>query len=267
MDCFALIIKTKNMKKIFITILAVSFILSACEKGTGYLDPSLPATGAKVKFVNMSWNAPGVIFYGKDTILKFSAALAGTGGILLGTGVGATFPSNDYAVLAPYSGALRIRIPVNATVSPGLFFDLGNIDIQDGKNYSVYLVDSFPLIKALVVNDDLKNFNLYTDSSYGARLVVGIFATPSGQLFDLFSKNENRVIAPNIANNTATSFMELKVWPVADEIQVRLAGTTTIVAKLAQTPVGHRTYTWFARGRYGALVAPGLPILSFYTNQ
>lgn len=250
------------MRKLFIATSVILFALSACEKNTGYVDTSLPATGAKVKFINTSWNAPGVIFYGKDTLLKFSGALV-TGGVLQGTTYNQTYPSNDYAVLAPYDDVLRIRIPQNAAVSPGAFFDLGKIKIEDGKNYSVFLVDSFPVVSTLVVNDNLKNFNTIGDSMYSARFVHTIYGAPA---VDLFSVKDNAVLFSNIAYKGSTDFKDLKVWSSADDIQVRLAGTTTVLAKIAAfTPVEKRTYTWYARGRYNSTTA--VPALSFYTNQ
>jgi hypothetical protein len=255
------------MKKLLIATSVFTIAFTACEKGTGYVDTSLPANGAKVKFINASFNAPSVIFYGKDTTVKFSAALAGTGGVIQGTAVGSTYPSNDYAVLSPYNGPLQVRIPANSTVSPGATFDLGNFKIDDGRNYSVFLADSFPAISTVIVPDDLTNFNLIGDSSYRARFVNLIYDAPSGPAVDIFSKNENAVILSNIPYKGAAAFKDLKVFSTADEIQVRAAGTTNILAKLAFTPTGKKTYTWFARGRNGATAAPGLPILSFYTNQ
>jgi hypothetical protein len=256
-----------TMRKLFIATTVLSIVFAGCEKGTGYVDTSLPAAGAKVKFINASYNAPSVIFYGRDTTFKFSAALAGTGGVIQGTGVGATYPSNDYAVFAPYNDALKVKIPTNSTVSPGSVFDLGNLKIDDGRNYSVFLADSFPAISTVVVPDELKNFNSIGDSSYSARFVNLIYGVPSGPAVDIFSKNENAVILSNIPYKGATSFKDLKVFSTADEIQVRAAGTTTIIAKLAFTPTGKKTYTWFARGRAGATASPGLPVVSFYTNQ
>jgi len=251
------------MKKIFIAVLAISFTIIACEKKSGYVDPSLPATGAKVKFINTSWNSPGVIFYGTDTIMKFSAGTTATGGLLTGTTFNQTYPSNDYAVLPAYDNKLRIRVAQNATVTPGVFMELNNVKFEEGKNYSVFLVDSFPTVTTLVLNDDLKNFNTLTDSTYSARFVNTIFGSPA---VDIFSVRENAVLASNIPYKGFTEFKTLKVWSSADEMQVRLAGTTTVLAKIAFTPTIQRTYTLFARGRYGNTTT-AIPALSFYTNQ
>ena len=122
------------MRKIFLAASVIILALIACEKGTGYVDPSLPVVGAKVKFINNSWNAPSLIFYGKDTTFKFSSALAATGGILQGTAFGSTYPSNDYAVVSPYNDLLKVKVPLNSTVSPGAFFDLGPLTLEDDAN-------------------------------------------------------------------------------------------------------------------------------------
>jgi hypothetical protein len=255
------------MKKLLIATSFLTIAFASCEKGTGYIDTSLPAEGAKVKFINGSYNSPSVIFYGKDTTFKFSGNLAATGGVLQGTGVGATYPSNDYAVFAPYNDVLKVKIPTNSTVTPGAIYDLGNLKIENGKMYSVFLTDSFPAISTVIVPDELKNFNVISDSFYSARFVNLIYGVPSGPAVDVFSVKENAVIMSNIPYKGVTSFKDMKVFSTADEIQVRAAGTTTILAKLAFTPVSKRTYTWFVRGRSGATAAPGLPVLSFYTNQ
>src|SRR5215210_9188332 len=114
-------LKRHKMKKFLITITIVSFAVLACEKGDGYSDPSLPSTGARVKFINTSWNAPSLIFYGKDTTIKFSAAAPATGNIITGIAYGSTYPSNDYSLLGTYSDSLKVRVPSNSTVMPNFF--------------------------------------------------------------------------------------------------------------------------------------------------
>jgi hypothetical protein len=164
--------------------------------------------------------------------------------------------------LPAYDNKLRIRVAQNATVTPGVFMDLNNVKFEEGKNYSVFLVDSFPTVTTLVLNDDLKNFNSIVDSNYRARFVNTIFGSPA---VDIFSVKQNAVLASNIPYKGFTEFKDVRVYSTADEIQVRLAGTSTILAKLSFTPVVQKTYTLYARGRYGSTTAA--PALSFYTNQ
>ncbi len=253
--------------KISLAVIIIILAFTACEKGDGYVDPSLPALGAKVKFINAAFNAPNVIFYGKDTSYKFSSALAATGGIVQGTAYGATFPFNDYAVLQPYDDDLRVRVPANAMVSPGAFFDIGKLTVAEGRNYSVFLVDSFPAVSTVMVNDSLINFNQIADSSFRARFVNLIYDIPAGVAVDVYSKNEGAIIFSNVPYKGATEFKEMKVYSTQDEIELRLAGTPTVLAKLLQTPVQKRTYTWYSRGRYGSTLTATAPVISFYTNQ
>ncbi|TDH26394.1 hypothetical protein EXU57_09850 [Segetibacter sp. 3557_3] len=253
--------------RILIAAIIITLAFTACEKGDGYVDPSLPSVGAKVKFINTSFNAPGVIFYGKDTTFKFSAALVATGGILQGTAVGSTYPSNDYAVLQPYDDVLKVRVPTNATVSPGATIDVGRLSVTEGRNYSVFLVDSFPVLSTVVVNDSLVNFNQIADSSFRARFVNLVYGIPAGLSVDVYSKNQNAIIFSNVPYKGSTGFREMKVYSTQDEIELRLAGTPIVLAKLLQTPVQKRTYTWFARGRFGSTVTTTAPLITFYTNQ
>src|SRR5688572_1203586 len=134
------------MKRLIIALSLIALVVASCEKNTGYIDPSVASSGAKVKFINASWNSPALIFYGKDTTIKFSGGVPATGNILTGTGVGGTYPGFDYALINNYTDSLKVRVPSNSAVSPGFFTGIGKLNIEDGKNYSIFVVDSFPVL-------------------------------------------------------------------------------------------------------------------------
>ncbi len=253
------------MKKIFVLFILVAVGITACEKNSGYVDSSLAATGARVKFVHASHNAPSVIFYGKDTTLKFSSGTPTTTNIIQGTAYAATYPVNDYGLLPAYNDQLQIRIPPNSPVDPNIFKAVGSLNVEHDKNYSVFLVDEYPTVNTIVLNDNISNFNTIGDSMYRARLVN---ATVGSTAYDVFSVKQNAVIISNVAYKSGSDFVELKIpSSLPDEIQVRLAGTSTIVARITSfTPTQKRTYTWFSRGKTGG-TGTAVPALSFYTNQ
>lgn len=254
------------MKKYIFFFSSVILGLTACEKNTGYVDPTMEAEGARVKFIHASWNAPSVMFYGKDTTLKFTAAAPTTTNILQGMAFGAVYPSLDYTLLPSYNDSVRIRVPSNSTASPNFYAGIGKINVQENNYYSVFLVDSFPQVSTLFMADTLKNFNAIPDSMYNVRFVNTIYGSPA---VDLYSKRNNAVIFSSLPYKAHSRFAELRVFPTSDTLEVRLAGTTTVVARLNTFAAGvKKTYTWFARGRFGATTpTAAVPTVSFYTNQ
>jgi hypothetical protein len=251
------------MKRIIIAICALAGIVAGCKKNEGYDDPSIESTGAKVKFANLTFTGFSVIFYGKDTTIKFSGA-APSGSFLTGVGYNSTFPVNDYTAIGAYSDSLKIRVPLNATTNAGLFKGITTLNIEDGKRYTVFLLDTLPNLDYVVTEDKIRELSTIIDTVYDARFVHAIVGVGN---VDIFSKNENRIVFTNVPFKGSTEFTTLRRNSVVtqDSIFIRNTGTSTIVARMGFTPTARRTYTWYGRGRTGSTTTP--PAISFYTNQ
>lgn len=257
--------KFKYIKSTFLAACVLTWM--ACEKNSGFQDTSAVPEGSRVKFIHGSWNAPAVIFYGKDSTVKYSGGAVATGGLLTGLAYGSTYPSNDYAVVPASNDSVKIRVAQNATVAAGQFAALGKFAFDNNRYYSVFVVDSFPQNSALYVEDNLKRPEDFSkDSLINIRFVHMVYGGPA---VDIFSRRANRVIFSNINYKQISEFQELTKYPIADTLTVRVANTTTVIATLNTfNPTNKRNYTLFARGRAGATTAAtGLPALSFYTNQ
>ncbi|HEX2627479.1 MAG TPA: hypothetical protein VHM26_00655 [Chitinophagaceae bacterium] len=252
------------MKRIIIATIALAGIVAGCKKNEGYDDPSVQSTGAKVKFANLTFTGFSVIFYGKDTTVKFSGAAPATGNILTGVAYNNTFPVNDYAAIGAYTDSLKIRVPLNATTNAGLFKGITKLNIEDGKRYTVFLLDTLPNLDYVITEDHIRDLSTIIDTVYDVRFVHAIVGVGN---VDIFSKNENRVVFANVPFKGAADFTTLRRNSVVaqDSIFIRNAGTPTIITRMGFTPTARRTYTWFGRGRSGSTTTA--PAISFYTNQ
>jgi pseudouridine-5'-phosphate glycosidase len=65
----------------------------------------------------------------------------------------------------------------------------------------------------------------------------------------------------------------LQTESIAYAVQLRTAGTTTVIASTTLTPRSSRIYTFFSRGLVGGLSAGApsatvnIPAITFYTNR
>lgn len=218
------------MKKVFsaFTAVALSALLvtfSSCKKEED-------KTYAKVLVTHASPNAPGVDLL-VDGAKQNSAAL--------------TFPNNT-GYLSVESGARNIKVNVSGTTTTVINADL---NLEEGKNYSVFAVDSVSKISAVVLTDDL------TAPAAGKAHVRFVHLSPNAPAVDVAVAATGAVVFGNKAFKEYTAFTPLDAGSY--NLDVRVAGTSTVALTLPTiTLEAGKIYTVFAKGFLGGTGAEAL---------
>jgi hypothetical protein len=206
-------------------VLAVIFSVSSCTKEE-------TKTYANVLVTHASPNAPGVDLL-VDADKKNSAAL--------------TFPNNT-GYLQVESGSRNIKVNVTGTSTTVINADL---NLEEGKNYSVFAVDSVSKISAVVLVDDL------TTPASGKAHVRFVHLSPNAPAVDVAVASSGAVVFANKAFKESTAFTPLDAGTY--NLDVRVAGTSTVALVLpAITLQAGKIYTVFAKGFLGGAGAETL---------
>ncbi len=220
---YYLTFKNKIMKKNFIYVLSavavLAFSLTSCKKEEA-------KEYAKVMVTHASPDAPDVDLL-VDGTKQNSTAL--------------TFP-NSTAYLQVEAGTRNIK--VNGAGSTSSVID-ANIDFAKDGNYSIFAVDSFSKISAVVLEDDL------TAPASGKAHVRFVHLSPDAPAVDVAVQGASDVIFDNVSFKGNTAFTPL----TADNyiLEVRLDQNSAVVLTLPSiTLEAGKIYTIFARGFAGA---------------
>lgn len=229
-------------------------------------------TAAKVKFEHVAIGPLGTNFNVNWFInnTKTSGVLTTTG-LPLGIAYGLQYPASiNYALVPAGNNTMKVEIPATASV-PAETVITKPLVVEAGKNYTTFLVGTSPNYSDYTVNDDLK----ITDPTKAyIRFLNVVSNTPTaGYDFSIKELNSNAVIYSGVGYLTGNkAFIPITVVPDLEvttyEFQIRTAGTTTVVAKVAFTPRKGRVYTFYSYGYEGGLPATkNIPVLSYYTNK
>lgn len=208
-----------HIKKLAVLLLSTSLLLVGCSDDDD--NPSTPqAQSANVKVVHASPDAPGVDLLVDDNV----------------AGSNLTFPNNT-GYLQVEEGTRNIKVNVSGTSTTVIEADL---PIEGDKNYSVFAVDAVANISPLVIEDDL------TSPASGNAHVRFIHLSPDAPAVDI-TTTDGSVVFGNYAFKQYSAFTPL---PAASyDLQVRLAGTDTVVLELSGIAVSDgNIYTVFAKG-------------------
>ncbi|MBL7726889.1 MAG: DUF4397 domain-containing protein [Dinghuibacter sp.] len=208
-----------------------------------------------------------------------SVFLYANGAKLNGNGLGyaGSWPSpNDYATVK--TGAttfLGVLARLNTTVVPNIPAPIAgdtvlnfNFNVEKGKFYSVFLVDTAPSIRALVKEE---NFVVPELGKYKIRL-VNLTSNITDSL-NLYSRNARAVLIPNITHKQVSDFIELPLNTINDTLEIRRPGGTSAMYFVnSQTapqpffPTGQRIYTVVCRGKT-ASTPNNTPSAGLLTNR
>ncbi len=202
--------------------LAASVTFSACSDD----DPVTPAAIVKPKttVTHASPNAPNVDILVNDAVVASNVA---------------------YLASLPYTelntGNSRIRVNVTGTSTTVID---ATLPFDEGKNYSIFAVDSVSKISAIRLEDDL------TAPAAGKTHVRFVHLSPNAPAVDI-AVTGGPVIFPNYSFKQASSFTPIDAGTY--NLEVRLAGTSTVVLSLpGVTLVDGKILTVYARGFVGA---------------
>ena len=224
-----------SIKKIGLFLLATSILFVGCSDDDD--NPTTPAVqNANVKVVHASPDAPGVDLLVDDNV----------------AGSNLTFPNNT-GYLEVEEGTRNIKVNVSGTSTTVIEADL---PILGNKNYSVFAVDAVANLTPLVIEDDL------TAPASGNSHVRFIHLSPDAPAVDI-TLTDGTVVFGDYEFKESSDFTPL---PAASyDLQVRLAGTSTVVLELPGISVmDGNIYTVFAKGFVGGTAnqALGAEIIS-----
>lgn len=214
-------------------IIASAFIIVLTTMIVGCSDDTNPTTTTPVSKANVmvthaSPNAPGV-----DLLVD---------GIVAGTNL--TFP-NSTAYLSVNSGTRNIKVKVTGTPDTVIKAD---VPFEKDVNYSIFAVDSVTKISPVVVTDNL------TMPASGKSHIRFFHFSPNAPAVDVAVTGGPVLFSNRTFNKTVTS-TEMVFTPVdagTYNLEVRLAGTTTVVLSLPGIVLGNgKIYTVFAKGFVG----------------
>lgn len=245
-----------------VSALMLMTALSACEEEQhDFLRTVEPASGARVKFYHVAPDAPGVDILINDR--KFSGVNTVPPATPAPLTYFSSFPNIDYGLITP--GATSVKIVPSAT--PATTVLSATLPVEDGKYYSVFAYGLAPTYSAVVLTDNLTAVDKGKAYVRIVNLVSGNTTTPT-PTYDL-AVNGN-VVATNVRpGNASGDFVgvdAIAFGATAQPIQIRTAGTTTVVASTTLQPYANKFYTFIARGQVGGTGTRAVA-LSVSTNR
>lgn len=195
-------------------------VIAACSDDTNPVAQT--PVPAQVLVVHASPNAPAV------DILVDDGTPAAVSGL--------AFPANTgYVGLT--AGTRNVKVNVTNTTTTVIDADL---NLEAGKNYSVFAIDSVTSIEPLVLEDDL------TAPAAGKAHVRFVHLSPDAPAVDI-AVTAGGVVFGNVAFRGFQGFTPLDAGTY--NLEVRLAGTSTVVLPLPGiTLQAGKIYTVFAKG-------------------
>lgn len=165
---------------------------------------------------------------------------------------GLAFPSNTPYV-AVNAGSNNVKVSPNGTTVNVID---ANLNFEAGKVYSVFAIDSVSKLKAAVLED-----NLATPAA-GKAHVRFLHFSPNAPAVDIAVTGGPVLFANRVFNDQAGNMSLGNFTPVdagTYNLEVRLAGTNTVVLALPGVPVtAGKIYTVFAKGNVGGTGAQAL---------
>lgn len=236
----------KHKHKIYsiFALFATLFIMSSCGDETNSFGIYSPATGGRVKFIHSAPDLAGIDIYVNDK--KFSGINTATGATPVLLTSGNAYPSTaEYATIPVGKAKIGVVAPSlnNAT---GITADL---NVEEGKYYSVFATGIAPTYSSLILEDKLpittgKNIyvrvvNLVPNSTSAEFTVNGItIATGVG-----FKNTDNTFIAVPIESFTTGTINV----PFNAKISGGIAPVTFTASNIATIFPG-RVITFIVRG-------------------
>ncbi|QHV97036.1 DUF4397 domain-containing protein [Spirosoma endbachense] len=248
------------MKHILKSILLFStgLLLLACGDEANFLDSVAPSAGARVKFYNLAPDVTGVDIYVNDQ--KFSGVNTVPPATSLPLSYTNSFPSLDYARVTPGTAKVKIVAPASTTASSDATLATTDLTTQADTYTSVFFYGNAPTYSSLVLTD---NLTAADPTKAYVRFINLVSGADASATYDLAINGV--VVATGIAPlkgvATFTSIPAIAYNTTAVPVQLRTAGTTTVVgAATTLQPYAGRFYTFIARGNVGGTGARAVGI-------
>ena len=207
--------KIFNLNNIFLAALSSLILFSSCSK-----DEDEPGT-AKVLVTHASPNAPGVDLLVDNNKVNTQAL---------------TFPNNT-GYLEVNSGRRNIKVNASGTSTTVINADL---DLVEGRNYSVFAANTLTSIEAVVLEDNL------TAPAAGKAHVRVVHLSPDAPAVNIGVQGLATNLFTNLAFKSGTAFTPVDAGTYT--LEVKLASNNAVVLTVPATLAAGKIYTVFARG-------------------
>lgn len=207
--------KIFNLNNIFLAALSSLILFSSCSK-----DEDEPGT-AKVLVTHASPNAPGVDLLVDNNKVNTQAL---------------TFPNNT-GYLEVNSGRRNIKVNASGTSTTVINADL---DLVEGRNYSVFAANTLTSIEAVVLEDNL------TAPAAGKAHVRVVHLSPDAPAVNIGVQGLATNLFTNLAFKSGTAFTPVDAGTYT--LEVKLASNNAVVLTVPATLTAGKIYTVFARG-------------------
>ena len=241
------------MKRIIISGFIAAIILSACNKNDlneNKIYDYKPTSNALVKLLNsytrltpslgVPANGPTVDFYINN--VKMNASAMGYLGL---------YPNFGGGFAAAPSGPVNIKAVLNRTTGTALASDTianGNFILGVDLPHTIMLVDTFPNPTAdnsilMVIPETI------TLPAYGNFKLRLLNLVATNEMYELFNFTTGVVVTPPVSFKNFSDWVEFSMFTPSSVYQIRVAGTTTVVASTTAVLGGNqRSITFWARG-------------------
>ena len=258
------------MKRVIISSFIAAIILSACNKNDlneNKIWDDNPPTKSLLKFLNsytaltpstgVPANGPTIDYYVNN--VKMNASAMGYLGL---------YPNLSGGFAAAPGGPVIIKAVLSRPSGTGTASDTiakGNFILGANVAHSVILVDTLPnptpFNPILMVVQESVSMPAY--GKFKLRL-LNLVAT--NEVYELFNATTATVLTSGINYKNLSDWIELPTSTPSSIYQIRLAGTTTVMASSTAVSGGNqRSYTFWARGNPS--VSGRTRTLGFYISQ
>jgi len=240
----------RNNKLILPLLALIALVSGSCRKDLADTTPIVPGQLFE-KAVMQVYN--GTLNSSRNFVYLNSSPVNATT-----VAFGAVFPANSFGFGVGYGdNNIVIRDTSSTTTQLAQNFVF---KAEPGKSYSLFTYDTITSPKRVIVEN---LFDELTGNSTRVRFANLIYNPTAVPNVELFSVNTGNVIIGNIPVGGVSGFTAI-VPNVADTWQVRISGTTTVLATLTvgtSTFVSNRHYTVVFRGSYRAAANRGVNVI------
>lgn len=237
------------MKKFQINIhifIALNIFIIGCDKIDSLQQRGNAADGAGIKVMHLSPDAPSAnMLFDSTKVVGVLTTTAIESGFVFGN----IFPSlsGGYAFVSAGSHTVSFKVPASSTVLPGQTIASKASAFEQGKFYSIALLDSLSRIEAFIFEDNLNipdtskaYFRIANLMSKGTADVEVTSSTIAGYNFQ-----RNGLAYKSVSNFDTISPGTYKILLRANSSSTRLDSIT------AFAPAKGRKYTLYTRGVVG----------------
>jgi Domain of unknown function (DUF4397) len=268
------------MQKNIIAILCTATLLAGCAKNKlkdNYYWTTQPGN-ANIRFIHAYTSlTPSAAVPAAGPVVDFFvnnekiSGIGSTTGTVAAIAYGGVFPlpAGQYASVVPG------EVPIKAAVyrAPGStpqatdVIANGKFNLEAGKFYSAFLVDTMPSpapanVNIAIVQDDI------TKAKSGSFKIRFAHMIPTLDTLEIVQKTGLRLLVTDITYKKVSNFIELPLFSSSDSIYLRRKGSTAVLTGSgAFLPGSERVYTFLCRGLYGTTSGTRARTLTFYTNQ